>query len=157
MTDLMNNAPEDTGAVLKEAARAQRPDKAEALLATNPPAEFTPQDQADLEKLHGSSQLPPELDDRQAKIQVARETAAQAMDKIETENPAPGSSQEKQIIDDMRAARRGGGAIDGIVQTTTEPETHSTITNTPGTPVQPEASVPKNKWSWRHPFGGGEK
>jgi len=114
--------------------------------APNPNAstEMTEQDRVDIEKLHATDQVPPELDDRQQKIAVARKTAQQASASMD--GLAPGSAAERRNLQAMREARRTGSMnVEGLQ------------TNEAAAPDQAPDVAPvreTRKRTWRHPIKG---
>lgn len=127
------NTQESSDQVGKEDLRADYLDS--PLQTEQPPAEITTTDQADLKKLADSPEAPVELDDRQQKIAVARETAAQASEAMD--NLAPGSQAEKDNLMAMRAARRAGqSTVEGLT------------TEAPADEAVPKAQPTGEKKSW---------
>lgn len=149
---VMDQAPDVTPEEMKADAREARIDQAaqnqpEAVVqletsqeANMPPAEVTSQDVKDLEALQAAPDaLDPMLDDRQQKIAVARETAAQASEAME--GVAPGSPEEKNNLNVMREARRANNmTVDGL-QSAPAPETPTAPTvEAPATDQEAPAS-----------------
>lgn len=156
---VMDQAPEaltpeqesELTAASKEAAREMR--KPQTAIDNNPvetitegssdpTAELgvTDRDLTDLGNLHAAAE--PALDDRQQKIDIARETADAAMEAM-PQKPAegqaavaPGSPEEAEIYAQMREARRGGNMpVDGLQSAPASESSLSTSEEEPTVPL----------------------
>lgn len=123
-------------------------------------ADFNSSDQAGISRMHEGAEANDPMDDRQAKVDIARRTADQASASME--GLKPGSKVEKANLEAMRTARlEGNPVVDGLQSAPTPLSIvdHPTpATNSDGEPVVEVETVVRpeevRKRTLRHPFKG---